>query len=69
MLKLHQIFRSKKHNVFTEEFHKIALNGNDDKRIQSIGCKETYAYGTSENIRHKTEDFKHINIVKQNKND
>ena len=33
MLKTQQIFRSEKHNGFTEEINKIALSSNDDKRI------------------------------------
>ena len=35
------MFRSEKHNVFTEEINKIALSSNDDKRIQSIDLIET----------------------------
>ena len=33
MLKTQQKFKSEKHNVFTEEINKIALNSNDDKRM------------------------------------
>ena len=29
-----------KHNIFTEEFNKIAFSANSDKRIQSIDCKK-----------------------------
>ena len=36
ILKSQQRFRSKKHNVFTEEFNKIALSANNDNRTQSI---------------------------------
>ena len=36
ILKIQQRFRSKKHNAFTEEMKKIALNSNDDKRMQPI---------------------------------
>ena len=32
ILKLLQIFRNEKYNVFTEEVNKIALSANDDKR-------------------------------------
>ena len=48
--KLRQSFRSEKHNAFTEEVNKIALSGNDDKRIQSFNLIETYSYGTSKDI-------------------
>ena len=41
MLKSQQRFRSKKNNVFTEEVNNIALSFNNDKKIQSINCKET----------------------------
>ena len=41
ILKTQQRFRSKKHNVFTEEINSIALSSNDDKRIQSIDSVET----------------------------
>ena len=50
ILKLRQSFRSEKHNAFTEEVNKIALSGNDDKRIQSFNLIETYSYGTSKDI-------------------
>ena len=33
ILKLQQRFTSEKHYVFTEEVNKIAMIGNDDKRI------------------------------------
>ena len=48
--KSQQIFRSEKHNVFTEEVNKTALSANDDKRMQSIDPIETYAYGTSKDL-------------------
>ena len=50
ILKLRQSFRSEKHNALTEEVNKIALSGNDDKRIQSFNLIETYSYGTSKDI-------------------
>ena len=40
-------FRSKKHDVFTEEVNNSALTTNDDKRIQSLDSLEIYAYGMS----------------------
>ena len=45
ILKIHQRFKSERHNVFTEEIRKIVLSSNDDKRMQSIDLIETYAYG------------------------
>ena len=42
MLKTQQKFKSEKHNVFTEEINKIALNSNDDKRMQSVDSIETH---------------------------
>ena len=45
ILKTQQIFRSEKHNVFAKEIYKIALNSNDDKRMQSIDLIEIYAHG------------------------
>ena len=49
--KLQQTFRSKKHNVFTEEVNKIALSANDDKKIQLIELIVTHAYGTNKNTQ------------------
>ena len=43
ILKIHQRFKSEKHNVFTEKINKIALSSNYDKRIRSIDLIETYA--------------------------
>ena len=50
ILNSQQRFRSEKHNVFTEEVNKIALNANDYKRTQSTDLLETHAYGTNEEI-------------------
>ena len=36
------MFKSERHNVFTEEIRKTALNSNDDKRIQSIDSVDTH---------------------------
>ena len=56
-------FRSEKQNVFIEEVNKIALSASNDKRIQSIGSKETYA------IIHKKEEIKCNNKIKRYEND
>ena len=40
-------FKSDHHNMYTEEVNKIALNSNDDKRIQTFDGMKTYPYGTN----------------------
>ena len=55
ILKLHQRFRSKKHNVFTEQVNKITLSGNGDKRTQSINSAKTYGYGMRKDLVCKNE--------------
>ena len=64
ILKIQQMFKSEKHNVFTEEINKIALSSNDDKRMQSIDSLETYAYGTSNDLVSDKEEIKCNNIIK-----
>ena len=49
--KLQQTFRSKEHNVLTEEVNKITLSANDDKKIQLTDSIVTYAYGTNKNTQ------------------
>ena len=39
-------FNSYYHVMYTEEVNKIALNSNDDKRLQTSGKITTYPYGT-----------------------
>ena len=38
-------FKSDHHYVYTEEFNKITLNSNDDKRLQTSHRVTTYPYG------------------------
>ena len=40
-------FKSDHHNVYTEQMNKIALNSNDDKRLQTFYRVITYLYGTN----------------------
>ena len=47
VLKSRLRFKSNHHNVYTEEVNKIALSGNDDKRLQTIDRVTTYPYGTN----------------------
>ena len=67
ILKTQQRFKCERHNVFTEEIHKIVLSSNDDTRMQSIDLIETYAYKTSKYLVCKKEETKYNNIIKQNK--
>ena len=45
ILKSQLRFKSEHHNVYTEEVNKIALNSNDDKRLQTFDRVTTYPYG------------------------
>ena len=47
ILQLSQRFKSQVHNVYTEEFNKIALSNNDDERLQTFDGITTYPYGTN----------------------
>ena len=46
ILKSQLRFKSNHHNVYTEEFNKVALSSNDDKRLQTFDRFTTYPYGT-----------------------
>ena len=40
-------FKSEGHNLYTEEFNKITLSSNYDKRLQTFYNITSYPYGTS----------------------
>ena len=44
ILKSELRFKSDHHDVYTEEVNKIALNSNDDKRLQTSDGVATYSY-------------------------
>ena len=48
-------FKSDHHNVYTEEVNKIALNSNDDKRLQTFDRVTRYPCGTNAFKVSKTE--------------
>ena len=45
ILKSQPRFKSDHHNVYMKEVNKIALNSNDDKRLQTFDRVTTYPYG------------------------
>ena len=47
ILKSQLRFKNDHHNVYTEEVNKIALNNNDDKRLQTFDGVTTHPYGTN----------------------
>ena len=40
-------FKSDHHNVYTQEVNKVAINSNDNKRLQTFDRITTYPYGTN----------------------
>ena len=61
--KSHQRFKSKKHNVFTEEFNKIVLSANSYKIIQSIHSPHAYGMKHMHMERAKIQYNKYSNII------
>ena len=59
------MFRSKKHNIVTEELNKTALNANNSKRMKSMDYKETYVYRTSKNMMYYYVKLKRLNMKMQ----
>ena len=47
ILNSQQRFKVDYHNVYTEQINKIALSGNDDKRLQTFHKITTYPCGTN----------------------
>ena len=45
------------------------MSANYDKRMQSIGSTETYAYGMSKDLVRKKQEINYNNIIKPHKND
>ena len=46
ILKSQQRFKSNHHEVYTEEFNKITLSSNDDKRLETFDKAAIYPHGT-----------------------
>ena len=62
VLKSQQRFKSKRHDIYTEEVNKTALSSNDDKRLQTFDKITTYPYGASAGKVCKTELLSKVNI-------
>ena len=58
-----QRFKSDRHSAFAEEFQKVALSSNDDKRMLSIDLIETYSCGM--NKKKVCTKKKNLNVTKQ----
>ena len=55
ILKSQQRFKSEARILYNEETNKIALSGNDDKRLQTFDRITSYPYGKSAGKVYKTE--------------
>ena len=64
---MQQRFKSERHNVLLKKLTRLPYYSNYDKRMQSIGLKETYAYGMDKDLECKKEEVKCNNIIKQYK--
>ena len=62
--KTQERFKSERRNVFTEEVNKIALSSNDNKSMESVDSRETYAYGTTKDPVSEKEEIKCNSIIK-----
>ena len=62
ILKSQQRFKSKAHNVYTEEVNKIALNSNDDRRLQTFDRITSYLHERRAGKVCKTEMLSNVNI-------
>ena len=56
-----QIFKSERHDVYSEEINKIALSSNDDKKLQTYDRIASYPYGTSAGKVCKMELLRKVN--------
>ena len=65
ILKSQKRFKKEAQEVFTVEANEIALNAKNDKRIQSIDCKETNAYEISDEKVRNNEEIGYGNTTKR----
>ena len=55
-------FKCDHHDVYTKEVNKIALNSNDDKRLQTFDRVTTYPYGTNDFKARESEILSKIQV-------
>ena len=60
-MKTQQRFKVKNITCLLKKLIRIPLSSNDDKRMQSIGLIETYAYGMSKDL--VSEKKKRIKVI------
>ena len=62
ILKSQLRFKNNHHNMYAEEVNKIALNSNDDKRLQTFDRVTTYPHGTNASKVRESEMLSKIRV-------
>ena len=65
MIKSQFGFRSRNHEIYTEKINKIALNSNDNKRIQGDNGINTYPHGYFDNNNKKVDTKSELDILRK----
>ena len=65
MIKSQFGFRSKNHEIYTEKINKIALDSNDNKRIQDKNGINKYPRGYFDNNNKKVDTKSELDILRE----
>ena len=65
MIKSQFGFRSRNHEIYTEKTNKIAINSNDNKRIQDNNGINTYPRGYFDNNNKKVDTKSELDILRE----
>ena len=65
MIKSQFGFRSRNHEIYTEKINKIAINSNDNKRIQDNNGINTYPRGYFDNNNKKVDTKSELDILRE----
>ena len=57
ILKSQQRFKSKVHNVYTQEINKNVLSSNDDKRLQTLGKITTWVQALRKTVPNRIAEI------------